>query len=74
MFYQTLKDIENAYRDVGGYGLTYDGYKDLCRKSWQDEYNHLCVDRSKEKDQERYCVCDENKNIYNECTLETKAF
>ena len=33
LFNQTLKDIENIYRDVGGYDMSYDEYKRLCRKS-----------------------------------------
>ena len=44
---QTLKDIENIYRDVGGYDMSYDDFKQLCRGTWKEEYNHLCIDRSK---------------------------
>ena len=33
LFIQTLKDIENKYRDVGGYDMNYDEFKELCRKS-----------------------------------------
>ena len=47
LFNQTLKDIENIYRDVGGYDMSYDEFKQLCRNSWEDDYNFLCIDRSK---------------------------
>ena len=30
---QTLKDIEHIYRDVSGYDMSYDEFKELCRKS-----------------------------------------
>ena len=33
LFSQTLKDIEHIYRDVAGYDMNYDEFKDLCRKS-----------------------------------------
>ena len=33
LFNQTLKDMENIYRDIAGYDKSYDEYKDLCRKS-----------------------------------------
>ena len=48
---QTLKDIENMYTDVGGIDMNYDEHKELCRKSWEDEYDYLCIDRYKKRDQ-----------------------
>ena len=49
LFNQTLKDIEHIYRDVAGYDMNYDEFKDLCRKSWEEDYNYLYIDRSKKK-------------------------
>ena len=74
LFFQTLKDKEIIYRDVGGYDKSYDEFKELCRKSWEENYNYLCIDRSKRRDQGRYCTCNESKNTYIECTPETKPF
>ena len=28
--------------------MNYDEFKDLFRKSWEAEYNYICIDRSKE--------------------------
>ena len=61
LFDQTLKDIEHIYRDVAGYDMNYDEFKDLCRKSWEEDYNYLRIDRSKKRDQGRYCICNESK-------------
>ena len=61
LFNQTLKDIEHIYRDVAGYDMKYDEFKELCRKSWEEDYNYLCIDRSKKIDQGRYCICNESK-------------
>ena len=47
LFNQTLKDIEHIYRDVAGYDMNYDEFKELCRKSWDEDYNYFCIDRSK---------------------------
>ena len=72
---QTLKDIEHIYRDVAGYDMSYDEFKELCRKSWEEDYNYLCIDRSKKRDQGRYCICNESKKkTYIEATPETKPF
>ena len=63
---QTLKIIEYVYRDVGGYDMGNDKFKQLCKKAWEGEYKYLCIDRSKKRDQGRYCNCNESKkkNIY----------
>ena len=74
LFNQTLKDIEHIYRDVAGYDMNYDEFKELCRKSWEEDYNYLCIDRSKKRDQGRYCICNESKNTYLEATPQTKPF
>ena len=42
--------------------MSYDEFKQLCRKEWGEGYNWLCIDRSKKRDQGRYCVCNECKN------------
>ena len=54
--------------------MSYDEFKKLCRKSCEKEYNYICIDRSKKKDQGRYSICNENKNTYTKSTPETKAF
>ena len=74
LFNQTLKDIEHIYRDVAGFDMSYDEFKELCRKSCEEDYNYLCIDRSKKKDQGKYCICNENKRTYIEGTPQTKPF
>ena len=74
LFNQTLKDIEHIYRDVAGYDMTYDEFEELCRKSWDEDYNYLYIDRSKKRDQGRYCICNESKKTYIEATPQTKPF
>ena len=36
LFNETLKDIEHIYRDVAGYDMSYDEFKEICRKSWEE--------------------------------------
>ena len=42
---ETLKEIEHIFRDVAGFDMSYDEFKELCRKSWENYYNCLCIDR-----------------------------
>ena len=74
LFNQTVKDIEHIYRDVAGYDMNYDEFKDLGRKSWEEDYNYLYIDRSKKRDQGKYCICNESKKTYIEATPQTKPF
>ena len=74
LFNQTLKDIEHIYRDVAGYDMNYDEFRELCRKSWEEDYNYLCIGRSKKIDQGKYCICNESKKTYIEATPQTKPF
>ena len=74
LLYQTLKEVERIYRDVAGYDMCYDDFEDLCRESWEEEYNYLCINRSKNRERGRYIICNESKKKYMECTPETKPF
>ena len=74
LFSQTLKDIDHIYRDASGYDMSYDEFKELCRKSWDEEYKCFCNDRCKKRDEGRYCIYNESKNSYIEYTPETKPF
>ena len=74
LFNQTLKDNEHIYRDVAGYDMNYDEFKDLCRKSWEKDCNYLYNDRSKQRNQGKYCICNESKRTYIEATPQTNPF
>ena len=54
--------------------MSYDEFKELCRKLWEEYYIYLCIDRSKKRNHGRYCICNESKNTYMECLPETKRF
>ena len=74
LFNQTLKDFEKIYRDVGGSDMSYDDIEQLCGRSWEEDINYLCIDKSKKRDRGRYCNCIESKNTYLESTARTKLF
>ena len=41
--------------------MNYDEFKELCGKSWEEDYKYLYIDRFKTRDQGKYCVCNESK-------------
>ena len=58
-FKQTLGDVETMYKDIGGYGIKYDEFKEMCHKAWNQKFNYLCIDMTKNRNQ-----C--NNRIFNE--------
>ena len=54
--------------------MSYDDNKQLCRKSWDEYYNYLCIDRFEKREQGRYCISSESKNTFRKCTSKTKLF
>ena len=73
-FKQTLKVMENIYRDIAVYDTIYLEFKDLCRKALEEIFNFLCIQRSTNRDQGRYCIYNETKYTYIKCTPETVPF
>ena len=39
LFVQIIKDIENLYKNVSGYGMSYDEFQKICRKCCEGEFN-----------------------------------
>ena len=62
------------YKDIGGYDMKYDEFKEMCRSSWCENFNYLCIHLNKNKNEGKYCIFNENKNTYIECTPETDPF
>ena len=38
---QTLKDVEHIYRDIAGFHMSYDVFKELCREAGKQKHNYL---------------------------------
>ena len=74
LFNQILKDIENIYRDVGGYDMSYDEVKELCRKSWEEDYDYLCIDRSKRKIRDDFVFVMKAKTLIKNALLKRNVF
>ena len=74
LFKQTLRDVQSMYYDIGAYDMKYDEFKEMCHKAWDEKYNYLCIDMTKNKNEGKYCIFNESKTTYNDCILETNPF
>ena len=71
LFQQTLKDVENIYRDIAGFDMSYDEFKSLCREAWKEKYNYLEINRLEDKNGKKYKICNESNmkcKIFNPAT------
>ena len=74
LFKQTLRDVQSMYYDIGAYAMSYDEFKQMCHKAWDEKYNYLCIDMAKTKNDGKYRIFNESKTTYIECIPETKPF
>ena len=51
---QTLKDVEHIYRDIAGFDMYYDEFKELCREAWKEKHNYLLINRLEGENGSRY--------------------
>ena len=74
LFKQTLRDIILLFHDMAGLEMNLEEWKQLCRRSWENDYDSLQIDRFATIGNGRYTIRNCNKNNYIECTPETKPF
>ena len=74
LFKQTLRDVQSMYYDIGAYDMNYDEFKEMCHKAWEERYNYLCIDMTKNKNDGKYRIFNESKPTYIDCIPETEPF
>ena len=74
LFKQTLRDVQSRYYDIGAYDMKYDEFKEMCHKAWDEKYNYLYIDMTKNKNEGKYRIFNESKTIYIDCIPETNPF
>ena len=51
LFKQTLRDVHSMYYDIGAYDMNYDELREMCHKAWDERFNYLCIDMTKNKNE-----------------------
>ena len=74
LFQQTLKDVEHIYRDIAGFDMSYDEFKELCREAWRERYNYLLINRLEDKNGKKYMICNESNPQYQIFNPQTDPF
>ena len=74
LFNQTLRDVQSMYYDIGAYDMKYNEFKEMCHKAWDERFNYLCIDMTKNKNDGKYRIFNESKTTYIDCIPETNPF
>ena len=74
LFQQTLKEVEHIHRDIAGFDMSYDEFKELCREAWKEKYNYLLINRLEDKNGTKYQVCNESNPNYKVFNPQTEPF
>ena len=74
LFKQTLRDVQSMYYDIAAYDMKYEEFKERCHKAWDEKYNYLCIDMTKNKNEGKYRIFNESKTTYIESIPETELF
>ena len=46
----------------------------MCHKAWDERFNYVCFDMTKNKNEGKYRIFNESKTIYFECIPESEPF
>ena len=74
LFQETLKDVEHFYRDIAGFDMSYEEFKELYRKPWKEKYNYLLINIQKDKNGKKYLICNETNPNYKIFNPQTDPF
>ena len=74
LFRQALGDVQSMYYDIGAYDMNYDEFKLMCHKAWDERYNYLCIDVTRNKNEGKYRIFNESKTTYIDCIPESEPF
>ena len=54
--------------------MNYDKFKEMCRVTWGEKINYLCIDMTKNKNDGKYRIFNESRITYIERICESEAF
>ena len=74
LFKQTLRDVQSLNHDIGAFDMIYDEFKEMCRIACSEKIKYLCIDMTKNKNEGKCRIFNENKTTYIECIPESETF
>ena len=74
LFEQMLRDVQSMYYDIGAYDMKYDEFEEMCHKDWDERYNYLCIDMTKNRNDGKKHFFNESNTTNIESICETEAF
>ena len=69
-----MRDVEQIYRDIAGFDMSYDEFKELCRDAWKEKKNYLEINILEDKNESKCKICNESNPKYKICNPQTEPF
>ena len=60
--------------DIGACEILYSEFREMAFKAWNENFNFLCIDMTKNKNEDKSRIFNESRNTYIESFCETEAF
>ena len=73
-FRRSLRDVEHIYRDIAGFDMSYDEFKELCREAWKKNKKYLEINMFEDKNESKYKICNESNPNYKFFNPQTELF
>ena len=74
LFKQSIRDIILSFHDISVLDMNLEEWKQLFRKTWENDYDYLRINRFAKIGEGRYTIRNCKKSTYIECTPEAKPF
>ena len=74
LFRQSLRDVEHFYRDIAGFEMSYDEFKEMCREAWKEKYIYLEINMLEDKIESKYKICNKSNPNYKIFSPQTEPF
>ena len=74
LFRQGLRDVEHIYRDIAGFDVFYDKFKEFCREAWKEKYSYLEINMLEDRNERKYKICNESNPNYKIFNPQTEPF
>ena len=74
LFRQSLRDVEHIYRDIAGFDMSYDEFKELSREACKEKHNYLEINMLEDKNESKYKICNESNPNYKIFNPQTEPF
>ena len=74
LFKHTFRNVQSMSYDIGAYDMLYSEIREICKETWGEKFNYLCIEMTKNRNERKYRIFNESKDKYIESIPESESF